>query len=260
MEKIFYHLVGVTVSSCVADKLLYCSLAFKRHKLYTAIIGSFAKFWYYCTIAGCHLEGTAILNSTFSIDLMNKNTHLKHNMGKHKSFQSRPIKGGKRVILGEKAADMAYPSKLHHRKVQALDESLFQMGNMKDVPRSKIAITLCSYEFRKSKREDDSLITSLILIKKNYINEMKYNKVVPGFIQFLSFDPLTVSLWCEQDIEFYHQMAKSHSMLMDATGSVIPNIHGKETVYFSFLFYDRSVKTEPVPHFESYRSSVHNTS
>ena len=240
---------GDSISSCLANKLPYCSLAFKRHKLYTTT-SDLAKFWYYCTIAGCNLEGTAILNSCFKINLLNKNTNLRHDKGKPKSFQSRPIKGNNRIILGEKAADMAYPSKLHHRKIQALDENLFQMGNMKDVPRSKSVITQCSYEFRKNKREDDSLITSLILIKNDYINEMKYNNVVPGFIQFLSFDPLTIGLWCEQDIEFFHEMAKKHSMLVDATGSVTTKIHGKEILYFSFLFYNKNVRTEPVPHLE----------
>jgi hypothetical protein len=220
----------------LANKLPYCSLAFKRHKLYTTTGGGLAKFWYYCTIAGCNLEGTAILNSCFKIDLLNKNTNLRHDKGKPKSFQSRPIKGNNRIILGEKAADMAYPSKLHHRKIQALDENLFQMGNMKDVPRSKSVITQCSYEFRKNKREDDSLITSLILIKNDYINEIKYNNVVPGFIQFLSFDPLTIGLWCEQDMEFFHEMAKKHSMLVDATGSVTTKIHGKEILYFPSYF------------------------
>ena len=144
---------------------------------------------------------------------------------------------------------MKYPSKLYHRKLSSLDNEIFQKGNLGDVPQSKNVISQCSYEFRKGSREDESLITSLKLLKTKYSEEMKGGSV-SGFIQFLSCDPLTVGLWCERDIEFYHHMVKSHSMLVDATGSVSIKLNNKEILYFSFLFYDRAVKTEPVPHLE----------
>ena len=239
-----------TVASILAEALPYCSVAFKRHKLLKAKSQHHAKFWYYCRIAGCDLKGTAILNSSFFLDVENEITHLKHDKGMPNSFQSRPIKGDNRMVLGERAADMKYPSKLLHRKVSALDENLFQMGNMKDIPRSRNVITQCSYEYRKSKRQDDALMCSLMLLKEEFIKKMVYNKTVPGFIQFLSVDPFTIGLWCEQDIVFFHEMAKSHSLLVDATGSISTKLHGKEILYFSFLCYDRSVKTEPVPHLE----------
>ena len=110
-------------------------------------------------------------------------------------------------------------------------------------------IKQCAYEYRKSQREDDSLFTSLVMLKKRFVKEME-KKIIPGFIQFISIDPLTLGLWSESDIEFFHEMCKSHSMLIDATGSITFKIHEKEVLFFSFPFYDRSIKTEPVPHLE----------
>ena len=144
---------------------------------------------------------------------------------------------------------MAYPSKLYHRRLSALDEKSFSMGNLKNVPKSKSVISQCSYEYRKANQVDDSLINSLKTLKSMYNTELK-SKLVPGFIQFISFDPLTVALWSERDIELYHEMSKRCSPLVDATGTVTYKLNGKEIFYFTFLSYDRCVKTEPVPHLE----------
>ena len=57
-------------------------------------------------------------------------------------------------------------------------------------------------------------------------------------------------MWSEKDIEHYHRMVNSHSVLVDATGTISLKINDKEIYYFSFLFFDRSLKTEPVPFLE----------
>ena len=57
-------------------------------------------------------------------------------------------------------------------------------------------------------------------------------------------------MWSEKDTEHYHRMVNSHSVLMDATGTISLKINDKEIFYFSFLFFDRSVKTELVPFLE----------
>ena len=45
-------------------------------------------------------------------------------------------------------------------------------------------------------------------------------------------------------------MSSQHSLVVDATGSVAIKISEKEIFYFAFLSFDRSLKTEPVPHIE----------
>ena len=77
-----------------------------------------------------------------------------------------------------------------------------------------------------------------------------YAKHVPGFIQFISIDPFAIGLWTEKDIELFHNMSKNHSLVVDATGSMVMKMNGTEVFYFAFLSFDRSVKTEPVPHLE----------
>ena len=85
------------------------------------------------------------------------------------------------------------------------------MGNLKNVPQSKNVITQCKYEYRKDSRIDNSVIVSLKELKNIYIKEFN-SKVIPGFIQFTSLDPLTVAVWCEKDKELFHQMTKKHSI------------------------------------------------
>ena len=140
-----------------------------------------------------------MLDTSLSITLCNKYTVLKHEKGKRKSFQARPVKGEDRKTLAKAVADMTYPSKVYHRRLSALDEKLFSMGNLKNVPKSKSVISQCSYEYRKANQVDESLINSLKTLKSKYNAELK-SKSVPGFMQFISLDTLTVALWSESDI------------------------------------------------------------
>ena len=94
-----------------------------------------------------------------------------------------------------------------------------------------------------------SVINSLKILEAQYKKELN-SKSVPGFIQFLSVTPLTISLWCEQDVHLYHEMSQQHSLVVDATGSMVVKLNGKEVFYFAFLSFDRSLKTEPVAHIE----------
>ena len=144
---------------------------------------------------------------------------------------------------------MTYPSKLYHRRFSALNDESFLMGNLKNVPTSKSVITQCRYEYRKANQVDESLINSLKTLKSKYNAELN-SKLVPGFMQFVSLDPLTVALWTENDIELYHEMSKKHSLLVDATGTVTFKLNDKEVLYFAFISFDRFIKTEPVPHLE----------
>ena len=235
------------MSSKLNEVIPFCCIVFKRHKVFKCNSEKLGKFWFYCKIEGCKLKGMAILTSDYSLDIINENTHLKHIKGTAKSYLSRPVREHNRKVLGERAVDMTYPSKLSHRKLASLDEDLFKMGNLKDVPQSKNVVKQCAYEYPKGNREDNSIITSLQLLKAKYIKDMS-SKSLSGFVQFLSFDPITVGLWCHKDIQFFHEMVRSHSMVVDAPGSV--SIKVKEILYFSFLFYNRFLQIEPVPHLE----------
>ena len=226
----------------------YCCINFKRHRLLKDSV-NLVKVWYYCKIDGCELNGTAILDKSFSLTMCNTKTELRHNKGKRKSFESRNIRGEDRKILGETVADMSFPSKYFHRKLANLDEKSFSMGNLKDVPKSKSIVTQCSYEYRKGKQVDSSPINSLKELKLKYSKELN-SKSTPGFIQFFTVDPLTVGLWCEKDLELFHEMSKNHCLFVDATGTITLKLNDKEILYFSFVSYDRSLKTEPVPHLE----------
>ena len=93
-----------------------------------------------------------------------------------------------------------------------------------------------SYEYCKSKLADDSVINSLKILQTRYKAELS-SKAAPGFIQFISISPFTVALWCEKDIQLFHEMSRQHCLVIDATGSVAIKINGKElfTSHFCLL-------------------------
>ena len=248
-EKVLPRTWSNWLAGILADLVPSCNIAFKRHKLYAATSEDIAKFWFNCTIEGCRLDSQAILDKSFCLHVNNKNVSLFHVKGKPKSFQSRYIRGEDRQKLGKSVSGMTYCSKFFHEKLNSLDEQSFSMGNLKDIPSSKNVISQCSYEYRKKNQLSESVVESVQLLKKAYNKELNH-KFVPGFIQFISVDPLTIALWSEKDIELFHEMAKQHSFLVDATGTIALKLNNKEIFYFAFISFDRTLKVEPVPHIE----------
>ena len=104
------------------------------------------------------------------------------------------------------------------------------------------ALPFCCIDFkrhkiyRKGNRIAESLMTCLKMLKSKYNEEFKCMSVA-GFIQFISCDPLTIGLWCGKDVELFRHMVKSHSMLVDATGTIAIKVNNNEIFYFSFLFF-----------------------
>ena len=74
------------------------------------------------------------------------------------------------------------------------------------------------------------------MIQSQYKDELP-SKSVPGFIQFMSISPLTIALWCEKDVQSFHEMSQQHCLVVDATGSVAVKINDKEVFYFAFLSF-----------------------
>ena len=112
------------------------------------------------------MNGTAIRDASCYLTLHNQCTALKHIKGKSNTFKSRNVKGDERKALAKSVEDMAFPSKIYHRRLAALDETSFKMGNLKNVPQSKNVMTQCKYENRKNNRVDDSIIVSLQDLKR----------------------------------------------------------------------------------------------
>ena len=87
------------VSNFLIDKIPYCCINFKRHKLYSKGNKFVAKFWFQCGIEGCSLDGKAHLDKYMVLHVANTKTSLKHIKGKKKSFRSRYVRGQNRLKL-----------------------------------------------------------------------------------------------------------------------------------------------------------------
>ena len=127
------------ISKSLSVSLPYCCIHFRRHKLYKNDNKLF-KCWYYCT------NNKAVLYSSLTIFFLeNSHTVLKHVKGEPKSFKSRNVKGDGRKALAKEVAEMPFSSKVYNRRLAALDETSFQMGNLKNVSQPKDVISQCKY-------------------------------------------------------------------------------------------------------------------
>ena len=201
--------VAKILSNCIP----HCTINFKRHKVYASGSNFVAKFWFRYGIEGCSLDGTAILDKHMVFQVSNKTTSLSHIKDKRRSFRSRFVKGEDRVKLGKSVNDLSYPSKEYHKRLDDLDETSFQAGNLKDTPISKNVLKQCAYEYRQSTLEDKNVVQNILMLKEKYISELE-SRAILGFIQFFSLRPFTVALWTETDIELFHKMSVNHSLLV----------------------------------------------
>ena len=86
---------GDRVARFLSERIPYCSIKFKRHNLYPNCSKFVAKFWFMCGIAGCSLNGTAVLDKkNMTLRVKNMGTSLRHIKGQVKSFRSRFVRGG----------------------------------------------------------------------------------------------------------------------------------------------------------------------
>ena len=67
------------------------------------------------------------------------------------------------------------------------------------------------------------------------------------FIQTIGWSPLNITLYTEEDIDFFNKNAGENTMVCDATCGVAAVVDVKRVFYFGFMLYDKSVVTEPVP-------------
>ena len=110
------------------------------------------------------------------------------------------------------------------------------MDNLKNVPQSKDVISQCKHEAKRDSRDDDFIIVSPQELKSSYERDLSA-KVIPGFVQFTSFDPLTFGLWSEKDIELFRQMYQKYSFFVDATGTIAPKLNGIRDIIFCFSLF-----------------------
>ena len=67
-------------------------------------------------------------------------------------------------------------------------------------------------------------------MKSEFLTKTSSDKI-KGFIQHISVSPLLVAMWTEKDVEMYHEMCETYSLLVDATPG-ISLINKKEILIF----------------------------
>ena len=156
------------------------------------------------------------------------------------------IKHSERLKLCKKIAGLKTTKVYWHEKLQNLDDSQFDIGLLKGMPKSKNVVRQLAHKFSKTLLNDLNVFKSLNILQKKLKMKRK-SKFVGGFIQFLAYSPLLIGLWTRQDIELFYKLGSVHSLIADATANITVKLCKKQIFYFAFVIYNWTVKTEQVP-------------
>ena len=71
-------------------------------------------------------------------------------------------------------------------------------------------------------------------------------KAITGFIQDIQIDPLSISMWSEEDVDYFHSVGNDTTIIIDATCGVADKIIKKRIHYFALILnMMKKIKTEP---------------
>ena len=118
-EKILSNSLTHWLANILSKKIPSCWISFKRHKLYATKSMSVAKFWFYCTIEGCQLNGFCWYIPPGKKDLL----HCVHTFKSKQSNTTFAKKISQYGCGGEKAALVIL--KVVHKSLHTGNEMVF---------------------------------------------------------------------------------------------------------------------------------------
>ena len=111
---------------------------------------------------------------------------------------------------------------------------------------SKEVYKTIKHEHGKLKQLDQDLVAIIRKQKANYIDEDE-GKAITGFIQDIQIDPLSISMWSEEDVDYFHSVGNDTTIIIDATCGVADKKIKKRIHYFALILNNmmKKNKTEP---------------
>ena len=108
---------------------------------------------------------------------------------------------------------MKYASTMYHQHVANIHDEEFESGHMRNMGNSNNVYKTLKYEAGKKKLVDPDVNKSLLKLKGHFESSTP-NKGIKGFIQSLQLSALNVTLYSEEDIDFFQQLwqGKHHGM------------------------------------------------
>ena len=110
---------------------------------------------------------------------------------------------------------MKTPEVYWHEQLQNLDDSQFDSGHLKGMPKSKNAARQLRHKFRKSLLKNPNVFKSFNILQKE-LKMKRESKFVDGFIKFLAYLPLHIGSWTQQDIELFYELESVNSLVAGA--------------------------------------------
>ena len=107
------------------------------------------------------------------------------------------------------------PEVYWHEQLQNLDDSQFDSGHLKDMPKSKNATRQLRHKFRESLLKNPNVFKSFNILQKE-LKMKRESKFVDEFIKFLAYLPLYIGLWTQQDIELFYELESVNSLVAGA--------------------------------------------
>ena len=131
-----------------------------------------------------------------------------------------------RSNIGKQLQNNGNPSKLWHEALNALSNDDFENGYLKEMGNSKNVYKTIMCEEAMLQLPEQDLLSSLRKLKTTY-EDTTEQKLVKGFIQSLSIDPLAITLWNQEDVEFFHVRGEKYPLIVNATCGIVAKVNEK---------------------------------
>jgi hypothetical protein len=72
-------------------------------------------------------------------------------------------------------------------------------------------------------------------------------EIIDGFIDAISFCPLWVYMWNEDQVRLWHHLCAKDIAYLDATGTIVGDFMGKRVLYYAIVVRHPKESNPPMP-------------
>ena len=174
---------------------------------------------------------------------------VKHSAGER---HSRFIKSDTQKDMASKfhkGADK--PSKVYQELKDSLSVNAKVSGNRTGCGNQPSTMRKIASEGLQQTQLDKDVMNSLKKVMDELIKKEKERAMPPraieGFVHTISFFPLSVYMWTEDQVRLWHHLCAKDIAYLDATGTIVRDFMGKRVLYYAIVVRHPKERNPPMP-------------
>lgn len=174
---------------------------------------------------------------------------VKHSAGER---QSRFIKSDIRKEMASKFhKGPDKPSKMYQEIKDTLSVNAKASGNRSGCGNQPCTIRKIASEGHQQTQLEKDVMNSLKKVMDELIKRegerVMPPKIITGFVHAISFYPLWVYMWNEDQVRLWHHLCAKDIAYLDATGTIVRDFMGKRVLYYAIVVRHPKESNPPMP-------------